>query len=87
MTIFVSAECEDGIYGENCESLCNSRCKQPSSGRTCDKVTGDCVGGCKDITQPSHNDWWLGNKCDIFIRESKLCISLLKVCFDYQTYS
>ena len=76
MTIFVSAECEDGKYGENCESLCNSRCKPPSSGRTCDKVTGDCVAGCKDITQPSHNDWWLGNQCDIFIREFALCIIL-----------
>ena len=67
----VAAECVGSTYGENCESFCNSNCKQ-ISGRTCDKVIGDCLAGCKDIAQASHNDWWLGNKCDIFIREYSL---------------
>ena len=73
----VITECDDGRYGENCESLFNSRCKQTSSGRTCDKVTGDCVAGCKDITQPSHRDWWLGNRCDTFIREYNLYLFVI----------
>lgn len=36
--------CEIGYYGENCDNRCSRYCLLP---RQCDRVTGQCYGGCQ----------------------------------------
>lgn len=37
-------ECPVGYYGENCDNKCSKYC---SVRRLCDRVTGQCYGGCQ----------------------------------------
>ena len=46
-------ECPVGLYGETCEELCSSNCKEPG---VCDMSTGHCAGGCQA--------GWTQPKCD-----------------------
>ncbi|CAG5124591.1 unnamed protein product, partial [Candidula unifasciata] len=42
------SECQNGMYGENCTSVCSSNCRQrgTSSTRRCHHTTGGCLSGC-----------------------------------------
>ena len=64
----VLLDCSDIRFGENCEEICNSRCRDNQDGRDCNITTGVCLTGCEEIETPSAEDWWLGDWCDIFIR-------------------
>ena len=46
-------ECDVGLYGANCEGFCSADCRKPG---VCDKVTGQCEGGCQA--------GWKNAKCD-----------------------
>ena len=46
-------ECDVGLYGANCEGVCSPNCIKPG---ICDKVTGQCEGGCQT--------GWTQHKCD-----------------------
>lgn len=46
-------ECPAGFYGHACQESCSTNCNVSG---TCDKVTGQCIGGC----QPG----WKESKCD-----------------------
>lgn len=42
MTLFLhSTECDNGLYGNNCQALCH--CKNDEA---CNKRTGHCINGC-----------------------------------------
>lgn len=49
----ILTECDDGLYGANCEGFCSPDCKTPGM---CDKRTGQCDGGCQA--------GWTQHKCD-----------------------
>ncbi|CAG5126794.1 unnamed protein product, partial [Candidula unifasciata] len=40
--------CQNGMYGENCSSVCSSTCRErgTSSARRCHHTTGGCLSGC-----------------------------------------
>ena len=40
----ILTECDTGLYGANCEEFCSPNCITPG---ICDKVTGQCEGGCQ----------------------------------------
>ena len=62
----LSSACDETHYGENCEVPCRSQCEDHDR-RDCDITSGVCLEGC--IGTPGHGDWWVGDWCDIFIRE------------------
>ncbi|KAK6990663.1 delta-like protein 4, partial [Biomphalaria glabrata] len=41
---FCNEECQEGKWGDNCSSPCSSNCITYD---TCNKMTGECQGGCK----------------------------------------
>lgn len=45
--------CVSGYYGKNCNNQCSINCYM---NRSCDRVTGECDGGCKP--------GWTGINCD-----------------------
>lgn len=69
-TIF--PECMPGFYGNNCEKQCNQNCYVMTG---CDKITGECVGGCKE--------GWKGMVCDQGNVLLKLCDSSFIVTFAF----
>ena len=46
-------ECTVGLFGDNCAEFCSPNCKKSG---LCDKVTGQCEGGCQA--------GWTQSKCD-----------------------
>ncbi|XP_078328964.1 uncharacterized protein LOC111115084 [Crassostrea virginica] len=46
-------ECPSGFYGHDCKESCSTHCIVSG---TCDRVTGQCIGGCKA--------GWKESKCD-----------------------
>ena len=46
-------ECQDGLYGYDCQENCSTNCIVPSG---CDSMTGQCEGGCQA--------GWKEPKCD-----------------------
>ena len=61
--------CDENHYGENCEVPCSRQCKV-QDGRDCDITSGVCLGGC--IGTPGNGDWWVGDRCDLFVCKSDL---------------
>ena len=45
-------ECNPGSFGAMCKDVCSQHCQDS---RSCDHITGTCVGGCQD--------GWIGSKC------------------------
>lgn len=64
-------ECPAGLYGHDCQESCSTHCI--ASG-TCDRVTGQCDGGCQA--------GWKESKCDksrsipLFVKCKKNNISM-----------
>ena len=46
-------ECSGGFYGQYCQENCSTYCIVPGS---CDRMTGQCEGGCQA--------GWTQSKCD-----------------------
>lgn len=42
--ILIFLACQDGKYGKNCLKTCSANCVNPQ----CNKMTGECIGGCND---------------------------------------
>lgn len=59
-------ECPLGYYGENCDYKCSEYCFVP---RRCDRVTGQCYGGC----QPG----WYTKTC-----EQSMSPFVISICID-----
>ena len=50
---YMFTECPYGFYGHDCKESCSTHCIVSG---TCDRVTGQCIGGCKA--------GWKESKCD-----------------------
>lgn len=50
--LLIIIECQNEYYGKDCKNKCSVNCKMT---RSCDKITGQCDGGC--ITG------WSGHSC------------------------
>mgnify|MGYP003691311099 CR=1 FL=1 len=72
--------CSDGQYGYNCVENCSITC-----GDNCDKITGQCIGGCRA--------GWTGDMCKtgkpyvneiadkvIYLMNYWMCILIKLVC-------
>lgn len=63
-------ECVKGFYGKNCEEICSTNCNSKS----CDPITGQCVGGCQE--------GWIGSECDTskeLFKEIEIKVSRIKL--------
>ena len=66
------SECIGDFYGQSCQTACSTHCKQ-RVGRSCDKVTGNCINGCdyNGAVTPGLN--WSGPTCDTLTCECCMC--------------
>lgn len=51
--IFYIVECSSGTYDINCKETCSVNCNIPQS---CDRTTGECIGGCQPGCKGFHCD-------------------------------
>ncbi|XP_052814785.1 multiple epidermal growth factor-like domains protein 10 [Mya arenaria] len=66
-------KCKRGIFGEYCNTTCNSNCLTRSDNSICDPVNGSCVEGC--------NHGYFGSSCNKdcseFVRFCRKCTAIL----------
>lgn len=72
MFVFIIVACGSGLYGEDCMHQCSPNCNE---GNTCDRFTGQCIGGCKP--------GWTGTMCDQG-KYVKRFTSVVTIVADYQ---